>query len=190
MLQAAKSLLKSNGVINSLKDDGLYQKATHFRHVNAEQSQLSTIDKAFRNHESSKAFNEQMADRAERLSNAIANAPKGSKKEARLRAQETHVKNNLNLSNAEFTRRRQAAIDDGGKTRSKEFAEALKQPGKDLRRGAVNYYTSGTTGQKATRIGATALAYGAAATGTRYMTGGSATTNNRGQRDIAGIPFI
>ena len=189
MLQAAKSLLKSNGVINSLKDDGLYQKATHFRHVNSEQSQLSTIDKAFRNTENSKAFNERMADRADALSHSITKTT-NVKKQERLQAQLNAVKGNMNLSDAEFNKRRAAAVTDGGKTRNKEFAEALKQPGKDLGRGIKDYYTTGTLGRKATRIGATVGAYGVAAVGTRYMTGGSATTNNRGQRDIAGIPFV
>lgn len=40
------------------------------------------------------------------------------------------------------------------------------------------------------RAGITLGAYGAAAIGTRYATGGSLGVNNRGESDIAGIPFI
>lgn len=189
MIQAAKTLLGSNKVIKSLHDEGLYNKATHFRHVNSEQSQLSTIDKAFRNHDTSKAFNEQMADRADALSNSIANTS-NAKKSERLKAQLKAVQQNMNLSDEAFNTKRAAAIADGGKTRNKEFSEALKKPAKDLGKGVKDYYTTGTAGRKATRIGATVGAYGVAAVGTRYMTGGTATTNNRGERDIAGIPFL
>lgn len=40
------------------------------------------------------------------------------------------------------------------------------------------------------RVGAPLAAYGAMANGTRYMSGGSMGTNNQGERDIAGIPFL
>lgn len=40
------------------------------------------------------------------------------------------------------------------------------------------------------RAGAPLAAYGAMANGTRYMSGGSMGTNNQGERDIAGIPFL
>lgn len=45
-------------------------------------------------------------------------------------------------------------------------------------------------GAIAARNGLAIAALGAGAVGTRYMTGGTATMNNRGQRDIAGIPFM
>ncbi len=72
----------------------------------------------------------------------------------------------------------------------KEHAKGIKDARKELLGHAKDYYFSGDLGTNAARWGATAGAYGAAAVGTRYMTGGTATTNNRGQRDIAGIPFI
>lgn len=42
----------------------------------------------------------------------------------------------------------------------------------------------------AARIGAAGGVYAGAAVGTRAINGGGATYNNRGERDIAGIPFI
>lgn len=45
-------------------------------------------------------------------------------------------------------------------------------------------------GAVAARNGIPLAAYGAVAGGTRYMSGGSMGTNNQGQRDIAGIPFL
>jgi hypothetical protein len=42
----------------------------------------------------------------------------------------------------------------------------------------------------ATRVGAAGGAYMGAATGARYLSGGGLTYNNKGERDIAGIPFI
>ena len=68
--------------------------------------------------------------------------------------------------------------------------EAQREALRGMGQAAKNYYFDGTLGERALRIGATAGAVGAAAVGTRYATGGTATTNNRGQRDIAGIPFI
>lgn len=55
---------------------------------------------------------------------------------------------------------------------------------------AKHYFTGGDFTQNAARIGAATAAYGGVAVGTRYLSGGSATTNNQGRRDIAGIPFI
>ena len=185
----AKSLLGSNKALSSLKDEGLYSKAVQFRHQNAHQSELSTIDRALRNHDTSKAFNEQMHDREKDLAERIASS-KNPDKTARLKAQHAEVTNNMNMSDDMFNQRRVAALADGGKTRKKEYAEAMKQPAKDLRRGVKSYYTDGDGWQKAARYGATGAALGTAAVGARYMTGGTATTNNRGQRDIAGIPFI
>lgn len=45
-------------------------------------------------------------------------------------------------------------------------------------------------GAVAARNGIPLAAYGAAANIPRYISGGTATTNNQGQRDIAGIPFL
>ena len=61
---------------------------------------------------------------------------------------------------------------------------------KELLGHAKDYFFSGDMGTNAMRWGAAATAYGGVAVGTRVLTGGSATTNNQGRRDIAGIPFI
>lgn len=53
-----------------------------------------------------------------------------------------------------------------------------------------DYFVGGDWKQNGARIGAATAAVGAAAVGTRYMSGGSATHNNQGRRDIAGIPFV
>lgn len=45
-------------------------------------------------------------------------------------------------------------------------------------------------GAIAARNGVALAALGAGAVGARYATGGTATTNRRGERDIAGIPFM
>lgn len=65
-----------------------------------------------------------------------------------------------------------------------------KEASRDLRNDAKDYFFSGDMGTNAMRWGAAASVYGAGAMGTRALTGGSATTNNQGQRDIAGIPFL
>lgn len=46
------------------------------------------------------------------------------------------------------------------------------------------------TGAVAARNALPAAGFIAAANVPRYLSGGSATTNNQGQRDIAGIPFV
>lgn len=51
-----------------------------------------------------------------------------------------------------------------------------------------DYY--GNKQKGAARAGITLGAYGAAAVGGRFASGGDLTTNNRGESDIAGIPFI
>lgn len=61
--------------------------------------------------------------------------------------------------------------------------------------GVLNYYNpmanpSISKGQMALRYGATAGAVGAGAIGTRYANGGDLTHNSKGEKDIAGIPFI
>lgn len=53
-----------------------------------------------------------------------------------------------------------------------------------------DYYTKGDAKDTATKVGVTAGAYGAGAIGLRYLSGGTLTTNNQGESDIAGIPFI
>lgn len=65
-----------------------------------------------------------------------------------------------------------------------------QEAGRGMRQEAKDYFMSGDLGTNAMRWGAVAGAYGGLAVGTRALTGGSATTNNQGQRDIAGIPFI
>lgn len=72
----------------------------------------------------------------------------------------------------------------------KEHTKGISKARKELGGHAKDYYFSGDLGTNAMRWGATGAAYGAVAVGTRALTGGSATTNNQGQRDIAGIPFI
>lgn len=52
------------------------------------------------------------------------------------------------------------------------------------------WFGSGTRGDTAKKIGYTAAAYGAANMGGRALTGGGATYNADGRRDIAGIPFV
>lgn len=55
---------------------------------------------------------------------------------------------------------------------------------------AQDYYLGGSLSQNATRIGVTAGAYMAGASGVRYLSGGSMSYNSNGERDIAGIPFV
>lgn len=62
---------------------------------------------------------------------------------------------------------------------------------KEMRQLTKDYFSGdGDFLTGAMRVGAATTAYGAAAVGARALTGGSATTNNQGQRDIAGIPFF
>lgn len=61
---------------------------------------------------------------------------------------------------------------------------------KDGSRAAKDYFVGGGFKQNSARIGAAAGIYGAAAIGGRAISGGGATYNSQGQRDIAGIPFI
>ena len=65
-----------------------------------------------------------------------------------------------------------------------------KEATRGLRNEARDYFMTDKMGTNAMRWGAAASIYGAGAVGTRTLTGGSATTNNQGQRDIAGIPFL
>lgn len=47
-----------------------------------------------------------------------------------------------------------------------------------------------TKGQKIARYGTTALGVGGTMAGARFVTGGSATRNSKGEKDIMGIPFV
>ena len=66
----------------------------------------------------------------------------------------------------------------------------------DTNVGKAEYYTKAAgayftePGKRAARIGAAAGAYAGANLGVRALTGGTATRNSSGERDIAGIPFI
>ena len=53
-----------------------------------------------------------------------------------------------------------------------------------------DYYTNGTAAERGARTGVTAGAYVGGALGTRMLAGGTATRNSKGERDVAGIPFI
>ena len=53
-----------------------------------------------------------------------------------------------------------------------------------------DYYTNGTAAERGARIGVTAGAYIGGALGMRMLAGGTATRNSKGERDVAGIPFI
>lgn len=66
---------------------------------------------------------------------------------------------------------------------------------KDGATGLKNYFTAQDRPESkgmtsAIRIGGAVGAYAGVAGGLRALSGGSMTTNNQGQRDIAGIPFI
>ena len=61
------------------------------------------------------------------------------------------------------------------------------QMGKGL---AKEYFTGGSRGQNATRIGAAAGAYMGVNVAGRKLSGGSVGYNNKGERDIAGIPML
>lgn len=53
-----------------------------------------------------------------------------------------------------------------------------------------DYFTNGTKGQLAARYGAVAAGYAGVSTASRYLTGGTATRDSYGNKDIAGIPFV
>ncbi len=72
----------------------------------------------------------------------------------------------------------------------KEHQKGSQKARKELAGHAKGYFLSGDMGTNAMRWGAVGAAYGAANVGVRTLSGGSATTNNQGQRDIAGIPFL
>ena len=55
---------------------------------------------------------------------------------------------------------------------------------------AGSYFMGGTAAQNATRIGTVGAGYMGVNLAGRGLTGGTLTKNNKGERDIAGIPFI
>ena len=55
---------------------------------------------------------------------------------------------------------------------------------------AKSYFTEGTTAQKVTRGVAAVTAYAGVNVAGRAINGGSLTRNNKGERDIAGIPMF
>ena len=70
-----------------------------------------------------------------------------------------------------------------------------EKPTATMKRNATDYLTARDMAENkgkalAVRHGALALAGTAAMVGPRYLSGGNMSTNNRGERDIAGIPFI
>lgn len=89
----------------------------------------------------------------------------------------------MNAGGLAYARKGQQEVLDG-------LSDQRKEAFRDLRSDAKEYFMSGDMGTNAMRWGAAASIYGAGAVGTRALTGGNATTNNQGQRDIAGIPFL
>lgn len=87
---------------------------------------------------------------------------------------------------------------DGARADMKAFDEdplsymrGNMKAGFDYNRGFLkDYYTNATPAQKKARIGATVGAYAGGALGIRALSGGTLTRNSKGERDIAGIPFI
>lgn len=73
---------------------------------------------------------------------------------------------------------------------SYQEAPGLWDKAKNFGGQVADYYTKGTGQQIATRAGVTAGAYAGGAIGLRYLSGGTLTTNNQGESDIAGIPFV
>lgn len=55
---------------------------------------------------------------------------------------------------------------------------------------ATHYFLGGGAKTSAVRIGTAAAGYGAVTGAARYMSGGSMSYNSRGEKDIAGIPFV
>lgn len=74
-----------------------------------------------------------------------------------------------------------------GEDKAKSLGDHLKA-GIDV--GLDYFVLSANKKQKAARIGTAAVGTFVGANATRYMTGGTFGYNSRGERDIAGIPFI
>lgn len=62
----------------------------------------------------------------------------------------------------------------------------------NLKGGVRDYYSGDSVSKEArmARIGATSGAVAGIGIGSRFLSGGNATTNSKGERDIVGIPFI
>lgn len=65
-----------------------------------------------------------------------------------------------------------------------DYVAASKEVAKDY------FWTGATKGQRVARIGTAAAGYGVATGTARYISGGSVQYNSKGERDIAGIPFM
>lgn len=76
---------------------------------------------------------------------------------------------------------RGSTVDGPGFT---DYLAASREVAKDY------FWTGATKGQRAVRFGTVAAGYGVASGTTRYLSGGSMTYNSKGERDIAGIPFM
>ena len=83
--------------------------------------------------------------------------------------------NDLADSNAKMSGRTEANLVDKG-------AAAMEMAG--------SYFLSGDKSRNTKRIGTAVGAYGATAYGTRKLSGGDATYNSHGRRDIVGVPFF
>lgn len=60
----------------------------------------------------------------------------------------------------------------------------------DSTKATAKWFTTGSMGDKAKKIGLGAAAWGAGNVAMRGMTGGGVTYNNQGQQDVAGVPFV
>ena len=77
------------------------------------------------------------------------------------------------------------------KSNRKEFLKKDHLSKPDFVAGATKeYFTNGSKAELAARYGTIAGGYVGGALGIRYADGGTATRNSKGERDIAGIPFI
>lgn len=190
MLKSIGNLIGANKVIDSLMpNDGLYDKVKTFRNTNAEHSELINVQKALRHAEDSGDYNKRMRERSSELSDKIASTRNDNKKE-RLRVRKNQVDDALKRAGS-YPKTSVDAKADRGKTARKAQRDAMKKPSADLRNGVADYFKGDGDAFNATmRIGAATAATGVAAVGVRYANGGTATVNNQGQRDIAGIPFV
>ena len=195
MFQAIKSAVKSNGAVNMLKDDGLYDAVRNLNSKSAKQSQLTTVDKAMKNAKSAKEYNEALASGASKLSERATKAGTGSMKGSalaeRVSVMETAQNKARGMSESAFQEQRtKIKSGDYKKQRSQAISDELNPASKGVLSATKGYFTTDDMMTNAVRAGAVAGALGTAAVGGRCLSGGSATVNNRGERDIAGIPFV
>lgn len=195
MFNAIKSMVKSNGAVDMLKDDGLYDAVRNLNAKSAKQSQLSTIDKAMRNAKTSKDYNEALAEGTKKISERATKADAGSIKgqglSERLSVMEQAQTSARGMSEDAFQAQRQRLKTDSyKKQRSRDISDDLNPASKNVLSATKGYFATDDMKTNAVRAAAAAGALGTVAVGTRYLSGGSATVNNRGERDIAGIPFI